>query len=585
MWQPMAEKENKIFLILFFLFLINPIGIGYSQEKFDSQFKSGLELFSALKYQDALEIFERLADKTTYNSKTTISYIFAAKSYLHLNQPEKSSEILNKFLELYSDSRYKDEARLTLSKAYLEAKNYSNSFKTLLELIKDSEAPFYKNYAKLTAEKIAVKYLIISDLKIIIALNRGKEIKPFLQLVSAKILLADDNLDDAETALEGILREFPESDERSEAAILLQTVKEKAKALPTAKIIGVMLPLSGSTNGDVEAALEILEGIKFAVSEFNREREDKIGLLIRDTELSRSKIREIKNEIENISIIKSIIGPVYSEEVRFTLEEFSQSNIPIVSPTATDNDLTKIYENFFQANPSFSVRGKIMAQYVYYVENKRSLAILNAIEGYSPLLAATFADEFKKLGGEIIINETYKSTGFSVETQIANINNHLSRIDGIYIPLADKVDAPGIISQLVQKNLMVPIYGNQDWLLARGFESSITLSNNITFSSDYFIDYNSGDFLDFNRRFLNVTGKEINRNILYGYDAAKYILTILRNNYGGREAIKQKMEGGIISTGYRNNISFDELRINKFLNIIRYRDGQFELIDKFKSGS
>jgi hypothetical protein len=42
------------------------------------------------------------------------------------------------------------------------------------------------------------------------------------------------------------------------------------------------------------------------------------------------------------------------------------------------------------------------------------------------------------------------------------------------------------------------------------------------------------------------------------------------------------MISGMVSSGLRNNISFDERRVNKFLNIVRYTDGVFELVDKFR---
>jgi len=58
----------------------------------------------------------------------------------------------------------------------------------------------------------------------------------------------------------------------------------------------------------------------------------------------------------------------------------------------------------------------------------------------------------------------------------------------------------------------------------------------------------------------------------------------MRNIDPNSENIKTKMESGIISSGFHNNIAFDDQRVNKFLNIVRYKDGRFELIDKFKAG-
>ena len=76
----------------------------------------------------------------------------------------------------------------------------------------------------------------------------------------------------------------------------------------------------------------------------------------------------------------------------------------------------------------------------------------------------------------------------------------------------------------------------------------------------------------------------LNRNILYGYDTAKFILTVMRNLDPTRKNIKYKIESGINVSGFHNNISFDTERSNKYLNIVRFNDGLFELVDKFRGG-
>ena len=210
--------------------------------------------------------------------------------------------------------------------------------------------------------------------------------------------------------------------------------------------------------------------------------------------------------------------------------------------------------------------------------------MLNSIEGYSPLLAASFSEEFERLGGKIIAKETYKSKSFSLTDQMTRISSVSNSLDGIYAPLSDGSDANAILSQMVQSGLNVKIYGNQDWFLGKGLESSPELSNNLTFDSDYFIDFNDAAFKEFSASFKKTTGMEINRNILYGYDTAKYILTVIRNIDPTRKNIKYKMESGINVTGFHNNISFDSGRINKFINIVRFNDGVFELVDKFRAG-
>ena len=77
---------------------------------------------------------------------------------------------------------------------------------------------------------------------------------------------------------------------------------------------------------------------------------------------------------------------------------------------------------------------------------------------------------------------------------------------------------------------------------------------------------------------------DVTRNVLYGYDAAKFVLASLGGDDPDRGALKSAMESGKVYIGFHNNICFDSERINKFLNIIRYRDGKFQLVDKFRIG-
>src|ERR1035437_8987381 len=301
---------------------------------------------------------------------------------------------------------------------------------------------------------------------------------------------------------------YPGSLEKSKAVSLLKDFNLSDENINN--LIGVILPVyqNDKNNNLIEPSIEILEGIKFAVSEYNNENYSKIGLLIRDSERKTEKIKNIKEEFDKINSIKAIIGPVYSDEVKTALEIFRNSNIPIISPTATDNDLASSYPNFFQANPSFILRGKIMAQYIYFVENKKKMAILSPDDGYSSSVANAFKNEFTRLGGKIILEVTYSSNSYDLNSQISKIQVRIKEIEGLYVPLSDKAEASVILSQLEQQGINLTLYGNQDWLLAKGFESSSTLSNQLIFTSDYFIDYDDFNYQAFNKAFHQKTGMD-----------------------------------------------------------------------------
>jgi branched-chain amino acid transport system substrate-binding protein len=535
-------------------------------------------------FNQALVIFDKIINDNDYNTKTTAAEFFKAKIFFEEKNFENAKKVLMGFLEKYPRSRYFDEIKILLIKYNLEVANYYNAFRESASLIDLTTSKEYKNKAKSIAEDIAFNYLNENQLQRLHDSFTNNDVKAFIMLQMGKVLLKANDMFGAKSVFNDLKNKYPNSEEYFEATRLIESSLDYNKESSSKVAIGVMLPLEMSSTGDFTSAtaVEILEGIKFALHEFNKTREQKIGLVIRDTKSDLNEIKSIIDEFSSISAIRAVLGPIYSNEVRITLEESYMNNIPIISPTATDDDLTKISENFYQANPSFSVRGRVMAQYLFFVENKRQISILNSIEGYSPLLAATFTAEFEKLGGRILRKETYKDGSISFDEQIERIIADSNSIEGIYIPLSENTVAPVILASFVKHNFNLPIYGNQDWLTAKGFETSLSISNNLTFTTDYFFNYKGDNYQEFNLNFNSTTGRDINRNILYGYDAARYLLTVVRNIEPTRTNIKFKIISGITTIGYHNNISMNEKRINNFLNIVRYKDGVFELIDKFR---
>lgn len=550
----------------------------------ESDFKLAVSNFDKHNYDEALKIFEKITSQYKYNSKTTASEFFKAKIFLEQNKFPEMQKVLTGFIEKYPGSRYLDEIRTLLVKYNLEVANYHNAFREAAFLIDLSVSDQYKIKTRQIAEAIALNYLTELQLQRFYDSFTDVEIKSFILMLMGKVQLKAGDIFGAKSVFGDLIKRYPESQEYDEAKKLYETPMESGSFDLSSVIVGVMLPLKTNSAGEYTSSdsKEILEGIKFALHDFNQLRDEKVGLLIRDTKSDPAEIKKIIQELSSVLAVKAILGPIYSNEVRITLKQASSTDIPIISPTATDDDLTELYENFFQANPSFSTRGRIMAQYLFYVENKRKISILNSIDGYSPLLAATFAEEFEKLGGSIIRKETFKDDDFSFDEQVSKITADSSLTEGIYIPLGNNSAAPIILTSLVRCSFKNAIYGNQDWMTAKGFETSPQISNNLTFTTDYFFDYLSDEYQDLNNRFNALSGLDMNRNALYGYDAAKYLLTVIRNVEPTRKNITNKMLSGLTVSGYHNNISFGAARINRFLNIVRYKDGIFELVDKFR---
>ena len=579
---------NKYKISTFLLVLVF-CSISFSQVNqnlIDNKFNAAVRLFEKSKYSLALEIFEWIIDNNKINSKTTVSYLFKAKSELRLNKFKNANITLNKLLQYYPDSKYRNEALLTLSKLYYIMKDYFGGMSKIIQLISETTLPYYVHYAKSTGKKIALNYLSSFDLIRIYDSSKSKIITPFILYLLGQIYFKEGDIQSSKNSFKEILNLYPKSAEYDDALNLYKHGGFEKRISSTETIIGVILPL-GKNEDKYSPVNEILEGIRFAVNEFNKTHDDKIGLLVRNSERNREKIFEIRDEFEDIPILKAIIGPLFSDEVKFANEAFYRTDIPLISPTATENGLTLQNENFFQANPSFETRGKVMANYAFHVDTVRRAAILKASDTYSSKLAQAFAEEFTRLGGEIWVDSDYQSGKYNFKESVNKINQFRDTLQCIYVPVSSSNDAAYVLSYLVIDSLHVDslnikFYGNQDWFSSKLLKSSSTIGSNLIFTSDYFIPFRNRNYKQFNRKYFEQNKYDSNRNVLYGYDITKFLLSILNVNGDNVYSVAQALKTSKEVKGIHNNFLFDKNRINSFLNLVKYKNGIFRLIDRYK---
>lgn len=579
---------NKYKISTFLLVLVF-CSISFSQVNqnlIDNKFNAAVRLFEKSKYSLALEIFEWIIDNNKINSKTTVSYLFKAKSELRLNKFKNANITLNKLLQYYPDSKYRNEALLTLSKLYYIMKDYFGGMSKIVQLISETTLPYYVHYAKSTGKKIALNYLSSFDLIRIYDSSKSKIITPFILYLLGQIYFKEGDIQSSKNSFKEILNLYPKSAEYDDALNLYKHGGFEKRISSTETIIGVILPL-GKNEGKYSPVNEILEGIRFAVDEFNKTHDDKIGLLVRNSERNREKIFEIRDEFEDIPTLKAIIGPLFSDEVKFANEAFYRTDIPLISPTATENGLTLQNENFFQANPSFETRGKVMANYAFHVDTVRRAAILKASDTYSSKLAQAFAEEFTRLGGEIWVDSDYQSGKYNFKESVNKINQFRDTLQCIYVPVSSNNDAAYVLSYLVIDSLHVDslnikIYGNQDWFSSKLLKSSSTIGSNLIFTSDYFIPFRNRNYKQFNRKYFEQNKYDSNRNVLYGYDITKFLLSILNVNGDNVYSVAQALKTSKEVKGIHNNFLFDKNRTNSFLNLVKYKNGIFRLIDRYK---
>ncbi len=233
--------------------------------------------------------------------------------------------------------------------------------------------------------------------------------------------------------------------------------------------IGVLLPLFENSE-DVskkQLGIDLSNGILFAMNEYNRNPGTKVTLDIRDTERDPKICSEKFNEMAQNKGIIGVLGPIFSSELAeitgFALTEM----LPLISPTATGDNLAENHDYVFQLNPSYKVRGKLIANYMMKQMKMENFAVISE-DTYGVNFKTHFEDEVRKLGGNIVSSHLYSKSATSIAGIIDSLLNVIKEndlfinINNLNLQQRQKIESsgvrPSLIDSLVSMNIDVSVY-------------------------------------------------------------------------------------------------------------------------------
>jgi len=128
-----------------------------------------------------------------------------------------------------------------------------------------------------------------------------------------------------------------------------------------------------------------------------------------------------------------ILGEVASSRSIAAGAVAQQYKIPMVSPSSTNPKVTQIGDYIFRVCFIDPFQGSVMAKFTMNNLKVKKAAIFRDIRSdYSMGLANFFSEEFKKMGGEIVVDESYSSQDADFKTQLGKIK--AANPDVIFVP-------------------------------------------------------------------------------------------------------------------------------------------------------
>ncbi|MGV9244068.1 branched-chain amino acid ABC transporter substrate-binding protein [Streptomyces sp. NPDC003710] len=240
---------------------------------------------------------------------------------------------------------------------------------------------------------------------------------------------------------------------------------DSGKGGGTTVTIGVDAPLTGDLSA---LGLGIKNSADLAVKTANKQNYVKgvtFQIQALDDQAQPSSGQQNATKFVADSSVLGAVGPLNSSVAESMQKVFDDANLVEVSPANTNPALTqgaswqtkkaRTYKSYFRTATTDAVQGPFAAQYVYNDAKKKKVFVIDDKKTYGAGLAATFTQEFKKLGGTIAgtehINPDTKDFS-AVATKVKNSGADVVYYGGEYPqagPLSKQIKAAGAKVPLV----------------------------------------------------------------------------------------------------------------------------------------
>jgi branched-chain amino acid transport system substrate-binding protein len=349
-----------------------------------------------------------------------------------------------------------------------------------------------------------------------------------------------------------------------------------AAPVPAEWKVGAYLGLSG---GESAFGVDTKEGIELAVEQVNKAGGPKgkpIKVLFED---DKSNPQEANNKVLQLidrDKVIALLGEVSSARSRSGGIAANKKKIPMITPSSTHPDITKIGPFIFRVCFTDDVQGRFGAEFILKSLGKKKVALLYASDNlYSSGLAKEFRDELKRLGGELVMEKTFLNNETNFTTYISEITSAKPEI--IYAPvyynsmaiIARQAKAAGVAGEM--------FVGGDGWDSDSLLNDAGAEMEGAYFTNHYAPDVPWESAKAFRAAYMARFKRDPSGLAAMGYDAAKLLADAIgraktNTSDGIREAIQETKN----FQGATGVISIDpERNADKSIVIVKIKDKKY----------
>lgn len=206
------------------------------------------------------------------------------------------------------------------------------------------------------------------------------------------------------------------------------------------------------------------KGIMMAVEEANKAggiKGKQIKVISYDTQGKSEEAVTVVTKLVTQDKVSLVLGEVASSRSLAAAPVAQQYGIPMISPSSTNPKVTQVGNNIFRVCFIDPFQGSVMAKFAINNLKLKKAAIFRDMKSdYSVGLSNFFAEEYKKLGGEIVADVAYSGGDVDFKSQITSIK--AKKPDVFFVP--GYYTEVGIIArQAKELGLKSTLLGGDGW--------------------------------------------------------------------------------------------------------------------------
>jgi branched-chain amino acid transport system substrate-binding protein len=192
--------------------------------------------------------------------------------------------------------------------------------------------------------------------------------------------------------------------------------------------IGMGAPMTGD---NAAFGTDISQAAKLAVSDAGDFNGFKFELDVQDDGGTPEGGAAVANKLVSDANVVAVAGHIFSGATASAMPVYEKAGIPMMSPSATNPDLTKSNSPVFNRLVfTDAAQGKFAADYLYNNLKVKNLAIVHDGQAYGQGLATVVKEEFTKLGGTVVAFEAITPGEANYDATLADLAS--KNPDGLY---------------------------------------------------------------------------------------------------------------------------------------------------------